>query len=46
MRVVEAGEAHFELLYRARAAGVRAASAPVIVFAETHCFPSRSGQRR
>ena len=39
VQVLEVGETDFELLYRARAAGVRAASAPVIVFAETHCFP-------
>ena len=39
VQVIDVGEGNFELLYRARAAGVRAATAPVIVFAETHCFP-------
>jgi hypothetical protein len=35
--IVEAGS--FDLLQPARAAGVRAASAPIVFFAESHCFP-------
>lgn len=39
VRVIEVGETDFQGLHRARAAGVRAASAPVVVFGETHSFP-------
>jgi hypothetical protein len=39
VRVVEVGEESFAELPRARAEGVRAASAPVVVFGETHSFP-------
>jgi hypothetical protein len=39
VQVVEVGEMGFAELYRARVAGVAAATAPVVVFAETHSFP-------
>jgi hypothetical protein len=39
VQVVEVGDEGLELIHRGRAAGVRAARAPVVVFGETHCFP-------
>jgi hypothetical protein len=38
-QVVEVGNDEMVFLHRARAAGIRAARAPVVVLAETHSFP-------
>ena len=44
IRVVEVGEAAFAHLHEARAAAVRAVSAPIVVFGETHSFPEPGWQ--